>query len=165
MGLADIAAELEVTTEQRERGVATVDETDTPLAERLSPLSEELPVSPETAATLVEAYAEGASIGRAAAVADVAETRAAKTLYLLGEPVDPLTPSATRVLEEWLAGDISRAEAETLTGVGTREFALGAYIATHEPLEAAEAAVTDALSVDRTGDPLADARSGVDDWL
>ncbi|MFQ3318993.1 MAG: hypothetical protein ACI8UR_001871 [Natronomonas sp.] len=165
MGLADLAEGLEVTTEQRERGIATTDDTETPLAARLAPLADALPCSPDAAASLVEAYAEGASVGRAAAVAELPETTAAKTLYLLGEPVDPLTPTAKRVLEDWLAGEISRTEARTLAGVGDEEFALGAYIATHEPIAAAESAVADALSLERPADPLADARSNVDDWL
>lgn len=165
MGLSDIAAGLEVTAEQRERGVAAADETETPLDERLAPFDSELPCSAEQAAALAEAYGEGASIDRAAAVADVPPTTAAKTLYLLGEPVAPLSPTAGRVLEDWLAGELSRTEARRLANVGESEFALGAYIATHEPLEAAEPVVADALSVDTTADPLSEARSGVDDWL
>jgi hypothetical protein len=165
MGLSDIAAGLEVTTEQRDHGVAAVDETGAPLAERLAEFASELPCSAEAAAALVDAYAEGASIDRAAAVAAMPPTTAAKTLYLLGEPVDPLSPTAKRVLDDWLAGELSRTDARQLMSVGDSEFALGAYIATHEPIEAAEPVVTDALSVEATGDPLSEARSGVDDWL
>ncbi|MEF8913945.1 DUF7858 family protein [Natronomonas sp.] len=165
MGLSDIAAGLEVTAEQRDHGVAAVDETGTPLTERLAEFASELPCSAEAAAALVEAYAEGASIDRAAAVAAMPPTTAAKTLYLLGEPVDPLSPTAKRVLDDWLAGELSRTDARRLMSVDDSEFALGAYIATHEPIEAAEPAVTDALSVEATGDPLSEARSGVDDWL
>jgi hypothetical protein len=164
MGLADIAAGLEVTTEQRDRGVAATDETEAPLAERLAEFAADLPCSADTAADLVEAYGEGASIERAAAVASVPATTAAKTLYLLGEPVDPLSPTGKRVLNDWLAGDLSRTEARQLAGVGDAEFALGAYIATHEPIETAEPVVADALSVEAS-DPLSEARSGVDDWL
>lgn len=165
MGLSDIAAGLEVTTEQRDHGVAAADETETSFAERLAPFDPKLPCSAETAAALVEAYGEGASIDRAAAVADVAPTTAAKTLYLLGEPIDPLSPTARRVLDDWLAGKLSRTEAQRLANVGESEFALGAYIATHEPIEAAEPIVADALSVDGMADPLSEARSGIDDWL
>lgn len=165
MGLSDIAEGIEVTTEQREAGVATSDHTDASLAERLAPVAEELPCSAETAASVVDAYAEGASVGRAAAVAELPETTAAKTLYLLGEPIDPLTPTARSVLEDWLAGAISRTEARTLANVGETEFALGAYVLTHDPIPAAETAVADALAIDAPSDPLADARSGVDDWL
>jgi hypothetical protein len=165
MGLSEIAAGLEVTAEQRDRGVPAADDTETPLAERLTEIAPDLPCSAEQAATLADAYGEGASIDRAAAVAEVPSTTAAKTLYLLGEPVDPLSPTATRVLEDWLAGTLSRTEAKRLAGVGDAEFALGAYVATHEPLEGAESMVADALSVDSTADPLSEARSGVDDWL
>lgn len=165
MGLSDIADGLEVTAEQRNRGVASVDETDTPLAERLAPFADDLPCRPTEAATLVEAYGEGADIARAAAVADVAETTAAKTLYLLGEPIDPLSPTAKRVLDDWLVGDISRTEARTLANVGDDEFALGVYVGTHEPLEPAEHIVADALSIDAPDDPLSEARGGIDDWL
>lgn len=165
MGLSEIAAGLEVTTEQRERGVATADGTDAPLAERLAAFADDLPCSPAAAATLVEAYTGGASVGRAAAVADLPATTAAKALHLLGEPVDPLTPTARRVLEDWLAGEVSRSEARRLAGVGDREFALGAYVATHDPIEGAEAAVADALSPTREADPLADAVGDADDWF
>ncbi|MCQ4334295.1 hypothetical protein KM295_12555 [Natronomonas sp. F2-12] len=165
MGLAEIAAGLEVTAEQRDRGVAASDGTDTPIAERLEPFEERLPCSSAAAAALVEAYLEGASVGRAAAVAEVPETTAAKTLYLLGEPIDPLTPTAKRVLEDWLAGDLARTEAKRLVGVGDAEFALGAYVATHEPIEGAEAALAEATSVPMGADPLADARSGLGDLI
>lgn len=165
MALSDIAAGLEVTTEQRERGVATSDETDATLADRLSRFDDELPCSADAAATLVEAYAGGASVGRAAAVAELPKTTAAKALHLLGEPVDPLTPTAGRILDDWLAGEISRTEAERLIGVGDDEFALGAYVATHEPIAGAEAVVADALSTGRESDPLSDAVGDADDWL
>lgn len=163
MGLSDIAAGLEVTAEQRDRGVATADGTDASLAERLTPFADDLPCGPEAAAAVVEAYAEGASVGRAAAVAELPRTTAAKALYLLGEPVDPLTPTARRVVEDWLAGEISRTEAKTLAGVGDDEFALGVYVATHDPIEGAESVVADALAVETRPDPLDDARSDVNE--
>lgn len=165
MALSDIAAGLEVTTEQHERGVATSDETSATLVERLARFDDALPCPADAAATLVDTYAGGASVGRAAAVAEVPKTTAAKTLHLLGEPVDPLTPSAKRVLEDWLAGEISRTEARRLIGVGDEEFALGAYVATHEPIADAESAVADALSPARDVDPLSDALGDADDWL
>ncbi|PSP48485.1 hypothetical protein BRC75_06675 [Halobacteriales archaeon QH_7_69_31] len=142
MGLSEIAAGLEVTSEQRDRGVATVGD-------------------PAAAAAVVEAYAEGADVGRAAAVAEVPPTTAAKALYLLGEPVDPLTPTARRVLADWLDGEIGLSEALTLANVGEGEFALGAYVATHEPIAAAESVVAEALSVEAEADPLDEARSGL----
>lgn len=165
MALSDIAAGLEVTTEQRERGVATSDETSATLAERLARFDDELPCSADAAATLVDAYAGGASVGRAAAVAGLPRTTAAKALHLLGEPVDPLTPSAKRVLEDWFAGDISRTEARRLIGVGDDEFALGVYVAIHEPIADAEPVVADALSPARDADPLSDAVGDADDWF
>lgn len=165
MGLSEIAAGLEVTAEQRDRGVATADETGATLVERLAPFAEELPCEPAAAATVVEAYAEGASVGRAAAVAELPETTAAKALYLLGEPVDPLPPTARQVVDDWLAGDISRTEARTLAGVGESEFALGVYVATHEPIPEAESVVADALAVEADADPLFDARSDVSDLV
>jgi len=165
MGLSDIAAGLEVTAEQRERGVATADGTGASLTERLAPFADDLPCDAAAAATLVETYAEGASIGRAAAVAELPKTTAAKALYLLGEPVDPLSPTAGQVVDDWLAGNISRTEARTLANVGEQEFALGAYVATHDPIGEAESVVADALSVEADADPLFDARSGVDELL
>jgi hypothetical protein len=165
MGLSEIAAGLEVTAEQRDRGVATADETGGSLADRLAPFADELPCKPADAASLVEAYAEGASVGRAAAVAGLPRTRAAKTLYLLGEPVDPLSPTARRVVDDWLAGEVSRTEAKTLASVGESEFALGVYVATHDPIEGAEAVVADALAVEDAADPLRDARSSFDDLV
>ncbi len=165
MGLSEIAAGIEVTTEQRDRGVATADGTDTSLAERLAPFDGRLPCCAESAATLVDAYLEGASVGRAAAVAELPETTAAKTLYLLGEPIDPLTPTASRILDDWLAGDLSRTEARQLAGVGDAEFALGAYIATHEPIEGAESAIVETTRLQTSEDPLSDARSDLGDLI
>jgi hypothetical protein len=162
--LSEIAAGLEVTTEQHEQGIASGNDTGATLGERLVRFEARLPCPAPVAATLVEAYTEGASIDRAAAVAEIPPTTAAKVLFLLGEPIDPLPPTATRVLDDWLAGAISRAEAKTLAGVGDAEFALGTYVATHEPIDGAESVVADAISV--TGaDPLSDARSGLDDLI
>ena len=70
MALSEIAAGLELTAEQRDRGVATADGTGASLAERLAPYAGALPCDQPAAAAVVEAYAEGASVGRAAAVAD-----------------------------------------------------------------------------------------------
>lgn len=165
MGLSDIAEGVVVTTEQERRGVPTTDDTDAPLGARLEPFADRLPCSATTAATLVEAYADGASIGRAAAVAEMPETAAAKTLYLLGEPIDPLTPTAKRALEDWLAGELSRTDALALAGVGPDEFALCAYVVTHDPIEGAETVVADALTADWSSDPLSDARSDAGEWL
>jgi hypothetical protein len=165
MVLAEIAAGIEVTAEQRDRGVAEADDTDAPLEARLERFDGRLPCSPAATAALVEAYLGGASIDRAAAVAGVPETTAAKALYLLGEPIDPLTPTAKRVLEDWLAGDLSRTEARRLAGVGDAAFALGAYVATHEPIEGADEAVAEAAPVPTDEDPLSDARSDLEDLI
>ncbi len=165
MGLSEIAAGIEVTTAQRERGVATADETDTSLAEKLASFDERLPCTPPAAATLIEAYIEGASIARAAAVAEIPKTEAAKTLYLLGEPIDPCTPTASRILDDWLAGKLSRTDAKTLCGLDESEFALGTYIVTHEPIEGAETAIADSTSMSAKEDPLSDARSDLSDLI
>lgn len=159
--LSDIAAGLEVTAEQRDRGVATVDDTDRSLAERLAGVGK-LPCTPEAAAVLVEAYAGGASVGESAREAGVAPTTAAKTLHLLGEDVNPLAPTARRVVRDWLAGAVSRADALALTGADEAEFALAVYVETHDPLPDARDALAGALAVDRD-DPLAETRSSVDD--
>ena len=165
MGLSEIASGIEVTSEQHERGVATTDETGAPLSDRLAEFDDRLPCSADASAALLEAYIEGASVGRAAVVGEVPETTAAKTLYLLGEPIDPLTPTANRILEDWLAGELSRTEAKTLAGVSGSEFALGAYVATHEPIGAAEAAIAETASVETDDDPLSDARSDLGDLI
>ena len=164
MALSEIAVGLEVTTEQRDRGVATADETEASLEERLASFEDQLPCSSECAATLVETYIGGAHVGRAAAVADLPKTTAAKTLYLLGEPIDPLPPNAELIIDDWLAGELSRTEAQTLAGVADREFALGVYVATHDPIEGAKSAINGVVSLaDR--DPLSDARSDLGDLI
>ena len=144
MALSDIAAGIEVTTEQRERGVPTVDGTECELEERLASHAERLPCAPAAAATLLETYARGTSVEAVARGAGVAPMTAAKTLYLCGEPgVSPLGPTGREIVRDWLAGDLSRADAVALTGAGETEFALAAYIESHDPVpdlvEAAEA--------------------------
>ncbi|SDJ69011.1 hypothetical protein SAMN05216226_107135 [Halovenus aranensis] len=159
MGLADIAAGIEVTDTQDARGVATVDDTDATLAERLEPFASALPCSVTAAATVLERYAACGSVGAAGRAADVAPMTAAKTLYLLGESVSPATPLQRDVLADWHAGDLSRREAIELTGLSETEFALAAYVETHDPIEEACAAVEGVLAgqaLDET-EPLADA--------
>ena len=165
MGLSDIAAGVEVTTEQRDHGVATVDDTDATLAERLAEYADDLPCSPDAAATVVEVYAEGDAIGTAARVADLAPITAAKTLHLLGEAVSPLGPSGRDIVRDWLAADLSRAEARDLADATERELALAAYVETHDPLAGAEEAAAAVLAPDRGTDPLAEARSDLPDLL
>jgi hypothetical protein len=162
--LSDIAAGLEVTAEQRDRGVAAVDSTDTTLAERLEPFASDLPCSADEAATLVEAYAAGRAVGASARAAGLARVTGAKTLFLLGESIQPLSPTARRVLCDWLDARLSRADALALTGVSEREFALGAFVETHDPLPGVRSALEGALAVE-PADPLVDARSDVGDLL
>jgi hypothetical protein len=163
MGLSDIAAGVEVTTEQRDRGVATVDDTDGSLAERLGTYETALPCSAADAATVVEAYAEGQSVGTAARVAGLAPVTAAKALHLLGESVSPLGPTGREIVRDWLAAELSRSEARELAAATEREFALAAYVETHDTLSGAEEAVASVLAPDPAGDPLADTRSDLDD--
>jgi hypothetical protein len=167
MALSELAAGLEVTEQQEERGVATVDTTDADLAERLESFAGELPCEPAAAATVLERYAEGASIGAAAHTADIAPVTAARTLHLLGESVSPLGPTGREVIRDWIAGKLSRSEALELTGVGETEFALATYVETHEPIEAACAAVEGVLAADRLTDesPLAEATGDATDLL
>ena len=162
MVLSDIAAGVTVTAEQRDRGVATVDETDASLAERLAEYGEALPCEPAAAATVVAVYAEGRTVGAAARVASVAPATAAKTLHLLGEEVSPLGPTGRELVRDWLSGHLSRTETLELAGASERELALAAYVETHDPLAGACEAVATALSPERT-DALAETRSDVSD--
>lgn len=147
MGLSDIATGLSVTTEQRERGVASVDRTGGSLADRLRALDGDLPCAPSAAAAVADAYAGGDSVGDAAEAGGVAPTTAAKTLHRLGfEGLSPFSPLQREILDDWLSAECTRAQALELTGASEREFALAAYVATHDPLEGAAAAVESALS-------------------
>ncbi|WP_336035989.1 hypothetical protein [Halobacterium yunchengense] len=150
MGLADIAEGVTVTTEQRERGVASVDRTGGSLADQLAALEGDLPVPSSEAAALAEAYAGGASVGDAADEVGVPATTAAKALHRLGfEGLSPFSPLQRDVLADWLAAELSRADALELTGASDREFALAAFVATHDPVEGAAEAVDGALSTSR----------------
>ena len=151
MGLGEIAAGLEVTTSQQERSVTVVDETDTTIAEQLSPFAESLPCPPETAATVLERYADGASVGEAGRAAGVAPITAAKTLHLLGEPVSPVGPTGREIVRDWIDGRLSRSDALELAGVSETEFALAAYVETHDPITAAGRAVEGLLTARRIG--------------
>lgn len=163
MGLDDLAAGLVITHEQRERGVASVDRTAVSLADRLAPYAADLPCSPAEAATVVERYAAGASVGTAARAAGVPPMTAAKTLHRLGETVTPAAPTARVVVRDWVAGDLSRTEAETLARLSPNEFALAAYVETHEPIPGARAAVEGVLTVG--GDAAALERAALGDAL
>ncbi|AEM55690.1 hypothetical protein HISP_00360 [Haloarcula hispanica N601] len=164
MTLSDIAAGVEVTTHQRDRGVAAVDETDAPLPERLAPVADDLPCSAATAATVVEAYAAGKSVGDAGRAAGVAPVMAAKTLHLVGEQVSPVGPQGREIIADWLAGDLSRSDAIALADVTEQEFALAVYIETHEPLPAARDAVEGALTTAER-DPLGETMSDIGELL
>lgn len=148
MGLSEIAAGLELTTQQEEVGVATVDDTAVDLDGRLREFEAELPCSAAGAATVLERYHEGASVGAAGEAAALAPVTAAKLLHRCGvEGVTPLSPTARRVLRDWIDGRISRADALELTGAADAEFALAAYVETHDPItELAEAVRRDAAA-------------------
>ena len=146
MGLSDIAAGVEVVDEQRDRGVASVDRTGEALADRLDEYAEDLPCSPSAAATLVETYADGASVGDAARAAGITPTDGAKALHLFGESVSPVGPMAREVVLDWLDGRLGRVEAVELAGVSEREFALAAYVETHYPIDGAREAIEGVLA-------------------
>lgn len=134
MTLSDIAAGLEVTAEQDDRGVAVVDDVGGDLVERLQGGADNLPCTPEAAATVLEVHAGGASVETAALEAGVAPTTAAKALHRCGVAgVTPLSPTAREVVRDWLEGRLSRADALELTGADEAEFALGAYVESHDP--------------------------------
>jgi hypothetical protein len=141
MGLSDLAEGVTVTETQRERGVAAVDRTGGSLADRLSACADDLPTDAATAAAVIERYAAGGSVGRAAAVGSVPTVTAAKVLHLVGESVSPLSPTGRAVVRDWIAGEVSRSEALSLTRASPAAFALAAYVETHDPLPAAQAAV------------------------
>ena len=151
MGLSEIAAGVEVTTEQTDRGVATVDDTDIDVERRLREFEADLPCTAVAAGTVLERYRAGESAEGAAAAASLAPVTAAKLLHRCGfEGITPLSPTARRVLGDWLDGRLARAEARELTGASDAEFALATYVATHEPI----AELADAVRRDAT-EPLA----------
>jgi hypothetical protein len=166
MTLSEIAAGIEVTAEQESRGVATVDETGAGLVERLRSHAEALPCTPEAAATVVETHAAGTSVGESAREAGIAPVTAAKALHRCGvSGVTPLSPVAREVVRDWLAGELPRADAVELTGATEAEFALGAYIESHDAHPGLSAAAADVGS-DATGsDPLADAVGDADEFF
>ncbi|MFA1609537.1 DUF7858 family protein [Halobellus rubicundus] len=162
MSLSDIAAGLELTTAQVDRGVATVDDTGVDRDARLRAYEDELPCSAVAAGEVLDGYESGGSVGDAAGAAAVAEVTAAKLLHRCGfEGVTPLAPTARRVLRDWLDGRIARADALELTGASEAEFALAAYVETHEPIpELAEAVRRDA-SAPIAGDALVSKRDAL----
>ena len=161
MTLSEIADGLEVTSRQRERGVAVADDTETPLVDRLSEYADGLPCTPAATATLVKAYTAGRSIGDAAREAGVTPMTGAKTLHRCGvSGICPLAPSRRSVVCDWLEGRIARSEALALAGGDEADFALATYVETHDPLSA----VADAVDAHAAGSaPLGDDRGGSDD--
>jgi hypothetical protein len=154
MALSDIADGLEVTTEQRDRGVAAVDATagdgtEADLRERLAEFADDLPCDPSSAVTILEGHTAGKSVGDTAHDAGVAPVTAAKTLHLLGcEGVSPLTPEAHRIIADWLSADLSRTEARDLTGANETEFALATFVETHDPIPGASELVEGAFALE-----------------
>jgi len=163
MTLSEIAAGIEVTAEQERRDVVAVDETGD-LLERLRPHEDALPCTPEAAATALETHAAGTSVGESAREAGIAPVTAAKALHCCGvSGVTPLSPMARQVVRDWMAGELSRTEALELTGASEAEFALGAYIESHDADPALAAAAAD-LQGDHE-DPLADAVGDADEFF
>jgi hypothetical protein len=169
MGLSDIAAGIEVHERQRERGVPTVDATGGDLVARLDGHAESLPCTPEAAATVLEAYATGTSVGACADEAGVAPMTAAKLLHRCGVTgVSPLAPTARQIVRDWLDGDLPRSEAVELVGAGEADFALATYVETHDPVPDLADAVEGVLEPDSTAtvdkrDALAETMSSVGD--
>ncbi|MFD1570609.1 hypothetical protein [Halorubrum laminariae] len=142
MTLSEIAADLEVTARQRDRGVAVADDTETPLVDRLAAHVDTLPCTPAATATLVDTYSAGRSVGDAAGEAGVTPMIAAKTLHRCGvSGVCPLAPTRRGVVRDWLDGRIARSDAVALTGGDEADFALATYVETHGPVSAVADAV------------------------
>lgn len=164
MGLGEIAAGLEVTDEQRDRGVAVVDTAGASLAERLAPYDAALPCTPETAATVFESYTGGAAVETAAADGGVVPITAAKTLHLLGvDGLSPLGPQGRLLVRDWLAAELSRSKARELTGASETAFQLAVFIETHDPPAGITDAVEPALKTGETS--LAAGRDALSDTL
>lgn len=160
MTLSDIADGLEVTTEQRDRGVASVDATTGDLRERLAEFADDLPCDATSAATVIESHTAGKSVGDSARAAGVAPMTAAKTLHLLGcEGVSPLTPRAHEIIEDWLSADLSRTEARELTGANETEFALATFVETHDPIPRSSDLLADVF--EPTGDAAVEKRNAL----
>lgn len=135
MSLAGIAEQVGVTTiEQTARDVATIDVTETPLVDRLAPVSVHLPCGSSEAATLIEAYIDGKSIEKSSYAAGIASITGAKTLHLLGEPIAPITPTGRTVVRDWISGECLRTEALALCGASEAEFNLAVFVEMHDPI-------------------------------
>lgn len=166
MTLSEIAAGIEVTAEQDQRGVAVVDETGADVLDRLRPHAEQLPCTPEAAATVIETHAAGTSVGESARKAGIAPVTAAKAFHRCGvSGVTPLSPMARQIVRDWLDGHLPRSEALELTGATEAAFALGTYIETHESGPELVTAVADVGSGTGTEAPLADAVGSADEFF
>lgn len=148
MGLSDIAAGVEVTMEQRDQGIAVVDATDQPLVDRLAAFADSLPCSAEEAATLVEAYADGESVGNSSRAAGLPPVTGAKTLHLLGEPIAPITPVGRELVRDWLNAECTRIDALSLSGASETEFSLATFVETHDPIPGAREALESVFAFD-----------------
>jgi hypothetical protein len=167
--LSDIAAGIEVVDEQRDRGVATVDDTGADLVESLSAFEGDLPCEAPAAATVLEAFAGGAAVGEAAREAGLVPVTAAKTLHRLGVGgVSPLGPTGREVVRDYLSAELSHAEARELAGASERAFALAVFVESHDPVEGAREVVA-GVRANRTSasvekrDRLAGTMSNVDE--
>jgi hypothetical protein len=171
MGLSEIAAGIEVTAEQDERGVATVDDTETSLVERLAEYEDDLPCTAEATATILESHSAGTSVGESAREAGIAPMTAAKALYRCGVAgVCPLGPTGREIVADWVSGEIARSTARELTDASEADFALTAYIETHEPIPELSGVADETLGPSGNAavakrDELAETMSSVDDLL
>lgn len=136
MGLDEIAGSAGTTTiHQRSEGVAAVDRTDIALADRLEPVAASLPCDAPAAATILQTHVTGTPIGESARQSGVSPITAAKTLHKLGmKGIAPIGPTGRTVVQDWIAGGLTRSEAIELTGLSQAMFALAAYIETHDPV-------------------------------
>lgn len=147
MALSDIAAGIEVTTKQCERGVPTVDGTDGGLAERFEPHAAQLPCTPEAAAIVLDSHTAGTSVGESAREAGIAPMTAAKVLHRCGVVgVTPLSPIGREMLHDWLDGKLSRVDALALTDATPAEFSLATYVETHDTVPELEEAIEGVLA-------------------
>ncbi|MFB6103658.1 MAG: hypothetical protein ABEJ57_01045 [Halobacteriaceae archaeon] len=165
MGLEEIAAQTgTITQRQRSHGVPAVDDTGDSLTDRLRPFASDLPCSAAAAATLVRTHGAGTPIDASARAANLSPVTAAKTLHRVGfEGVCPLAPTAREIVRDWIAGELTRADAQSLTDASTPEFALAAYIETHDPLPGARDVIEAAQAPQ--GDAMVDKCDHLDDTL
>ena len=84
--------------------------------------------------------------------------------------VCPLGPTGRDIVADWVAGDIARSTARELTDASEADFALTAYIETHEPIPDLSGVADDVLGPSGNAavqkrDELAETMSSVDDLL